>query len=436
LLAVFGVLGVVYAILEMLKAKKMQSVPFHKPSDIAQKGAASADAKGWVSTEGSANAAQPLIAPMSGQPCLAYEITVMRKWEKSVQTEKGTETKRGSDKVHEEYKGTVFQVSDGTGAVNVDAGKKPDIAMEKSHSATVKVGLVIPGTLEFGHLQLNTPRLPKDSRTIAFEATETILKPCPTLYAMGTLKPGAPPTIGNPDGIVGRLVLSHKGREKLLASTKRNMIVAYAIGGVLALGGTGLGIFGPKSKGGCDDFVNATKCDGRIYLSSGIDYQWTVQKAGTYKLVIHQPKVKNPIDGAITVTDAKGTKVAYDDGGSAGADATITQAFAPGVYTVNVKDFAGSTIKGGYGFRLEVAQLDAGSAAPNTEQAGLQPAVVPSGSATCEKAVVCCKAFTSGKSDAACDSLRNAADATCKSSINSFKKAAKHNKAAKAACSG
>ena len=160
IVAVFGVAGVIFGIRMMLKGKKMGAVPFHKPSHIVQQGPQAADAKGLVSTEGHVVAVgAPLVAPMSGQPCLAYEITVERKWEKMVKTEKGHTKKTGTTKAFSDYKGTVFQIADGEGGVLVDTNEKPDADLEKAHSSTVSVGMVLPGMLTFGGLQMNTPHV-------------------------------------------------------------------------------------------------------------------------------------------------------------------------------------------------------------------------------------------------------------------------------------
>ncbi len=426
ILAVFGLAGVVFALRMMLKAKKMQAVPFKTPGEIARDGAAAADQKGLVSTEGPAQPIEPLTAPMSGQPCLAYELLIERKWEKETVTERGTEKKTGSDKIFDQYRGSVFQIGDSAGSVQVDATKRPDADFEKSHSSTVRVGMMIPGTLAFGQMQLNTPALSRDARTVSFVGTEKILKPG-NLYALGALQGN---TIVEPPGaLAGKLTLSSKGRAKLLSSTKRNMILGYAIGGVLVLGGVPLGIFGPSPKSnGCKDFVGTTACNGRMTARDGIDYKWTVPADGTYKVSVKQPKVKYPIDGTLTIFDEKGQQVAYNDGGEPGKNAEVSQKFAAGTYRINVRDFARSTISGGYSFNLEVAPV--AEELPKVAAAAIAPA---EGSEACEKAVACCTAL-SGKDPSSCGALRNATDATCESTLKSYRKAAKHNKAARAAC--
>ena len=63
-----------------------------------------------------------------------------------------------------------------------------------------------------------------------------------------------------------------------------------------------------------------------------------------YKLVVKQPKVKYPIDGTITVYDADGKQVAYNDGGSPGANASVSQQFAAAGYAVTTGTPRSSTL--------------------------------------------------------------------------------------------
>lgn len=365
-LSVFGFVGLIFGLLQMLKGKKMNAVPYRAPSQIAQLGQGAGDAKGLVSTEGAVGQENLLYAPMSGRPCLAYEITIERKWEKSERTENGTQTKKGSDNLHREYKGTTFSIQDGQGQVWVDASTQPDASMEKAHNSAMNVGLLglIPGTLQFGNFQMNTPAiLSLDSRTIGFEGTEKIIPPSGTLYALGQLTAGPQGVlVSTPKGIgTGKLILSNKGRAALVKSTKRNMILGYALGGVLFVGGTALGIFGPKPEPGTSTacaslMTDAVSCDGRLYERDGKDFTWTVTTAGDYLLTVKQPNVKAPIDATLTIK--KGIQqVAYNDGGSPGAEAKIKQHFEPGTYTVNVRDFARDKVKGGYGFHLDIAAV-------------------------------------------------------------------------------
>ena len=368
-LSFVGFIGLIVGLLQMLKGKKLNSVPFHAPSQIAQLGPGAADAKGMVSTEGMVAPHGLLTAPMSGKPCLAFEITVERKYETTERTENGTETKKGSSSIFSDYKGGVFALQDGQGTVLVDATTKPDASFAKAHTSGVNVGIlgIIPGTLQFGNFQMSTPLLTGEGRTTGFEGTEKILEPSGNLYALGALAMGPQgPIMHTPKGIgTGKLILSSKGRASLVKSTKRNMILGYAMGGVMFVGGTLMGIFGPapdmsasSDSSSCSSTLtaDAVNCDGRMYERDGLDMKWTVPTAGEYTLTVTQPKVKYPIDPSLTVTDATGKELAHDVGISKGAEAKVTMKFEPGTYTLNVRDTFRDKVKGGYGFHLAIVR--------------------------------------------------------------------------------
>lgn len=368
-LAFCGFVGLVVGLLQMLKGKKLNAVPFRAPSQIAQLGPGAADAKGLVSTEGAVSQQGLLTAPMSGKPCLAFEITVERKYKTTERTENGTQTKTGSSSIFSDYKGGVFALQDAQGTVLVDATTKPDASFEKSHSSGVNVGIlgIIPGTLQFGNFQMNTPLITGEGSTTGFEGVEKIVPPSPNLYALGALAMGPQgPIMHTPKGIgTGKLILSAKGRAALVGSTKRNMIIGYALGGVMFVGGTLLGIFGPapemsasSGSSACSSTLttDVVTCDGRMYERDGYDMKWTVATAGEYTLTVTQPKVKYPIDPSLTVTDATGKELGHDVGISKGAEAKLTMKFEPGTYTVNVRDTFRDKVKGGYGFHLDIAR--------------------------------------------------------------------------------
>ena len=180
---------------------------------------------------------------MSGEKCLAYEIVLTREYEKTEQTDEGPKTKSGSDKEHSEWKGSRFVIRDAAnGTIPVEVDKLPDADFVKTHESKVKIGLMIPGTIAFGQLQMQTPQLPRDSRTTGFVGVEKIVKPG-HMYALGALKNGA---ISTPKGLTAALTLSGKGREKLLGSTLRNMKAGYAVGAASLVVGIVLSIIAPK----------------------------------------------------------------------------------------------------------------------------------------------------------------------------------------------
>lgn len=373
ILAFLGFIGLILGLMQMLKGKKLNRVPFRAPSQISQMGPQAADGAGLVSTEGAVGQQGLLTAPMSGRPCLAFEIEVSRKYEKQERTENGMKTVRGSSNIFSDYRGGIFAIQDGQGQVFVDASQKPDASFDKSHSSGVNVGIlgIIPGTLQFGNFQMNTPLLTGEGSTTGFEGVEKIIPPSPNLYALGALaqSPNGP-VMHTPKGIgTGKLILSTKGRAQLVSSTKTKMIVGYAMGGVMFVGGTLMGIFGPAApprdpnakQDHCESTLNTEEvaCDGRMYDRDGYDMKWTVKTAGDFTIVAKQPPVKFPIMATLTIKDATGKEIAHDDGGVAGAEAKVVQHLEPGTYNINVRDFLKDKVSGGYGFRLEISKKEA-----------------------------------------------------------------------------
>lgn len=390
ILAFLGFIGLILGLLQMFKGKKLNRVPFRAPSQIAQMGPQAADGAGLVSTEGAVGQQGLLTAPMSGRPCLAFEISVERKYEKQERTENGMKTVRGSSNIFSDYRGGVFSIQDGQGQVFVDASVRPDASFDKSHSSGVNVGIlgIIPGTLQFGNFQMNTPLLTGEGSTTGFEGVEKIIPPSPNLYALGALAqtPNGP-MMHTPKGIgTGKLILSAKGRAQLVSSTKTKMIVGYAMGGVMFVSGTLMGIFGPDppprdpnaKQDHCESTLNTEEvaCDGRMYERDGYDMKWTVKTAGDFTIVAKQPPVKYPIMATLTIKDATGKEIAHDDGGVAGAEAKVVQHLEPGTYSINVRDFLKDKVSGGYGFRLEITKKEAPApvASASITSADIKPA--------------------------------------------------------------
>ncbi|WP_394828984.1 hypothetical protein [Pendulispora albinea] len=392
-LAFVGACGVVFGVLQMLKLKKMNRVPHRRPSEIVQLGPGAADAKRLVSTEGFVQPGQQqLFGPMSGQPCLAYEISVEVKWEKFSETEDGVDKTTGTDKVHTEAHGCQFYVTDGVGAVVVDSNGDIETSMEKTHSSTVDVKNVarLPTALQFGQMMADTPVVPdnRDANILAFVGTERILRPSPTLYALGQLDM-APhgPTLRVPKGIgTGKLILATKGRAHALKTAKRNMILGYALGGVLALGGTGAGLFAPKAEasagpGACPaEIVDpAVDCDGRMNSREGKTYAWTLREAGHFNVKVDAPAVNNPIVVQVTLESSDGRKIAEGHGVGFGPTRIDRQPLEPGSYRLVIHDLLERDVQGGLGFHLSVEREAAPTegevdAAPSAAAVAPEPA--------------------------------------------------------------
>lgn len=249
-----GILLVVIALIALgiylhqnSKAGKIRTVPFKKPSEIGQQGMGAADAKQMISTEGQVTG-QPLIAPMSGQPCLYYEIEVIRGYHKTSTNSQGHHTKTNSTKqLLDQKQGTVFTLHDGTGGVGVDCTKKPAADLKESHRSRQNIGLIVPSQVQFGNMRMQTEALVANlvgmltdgGTTDYYEGIERMVPfvQGQTLYALGKLgQSPAGMAIGDPGGL-SSLMLSDKGREGALGTAVKNAKIAMIVGGVLGLGG-------------------------------------------------------------------------------------------------------------------------------------------------------------------------------------------------------
>ena len=387
LFLVLGAVALSIGIVFFLKMKRIAGAPFMGTGEIAQNPGV-ADAKGMISTEGEIVAGQAVAAPCSGQPCLYYEVTIEREWEKLVKTQEGTKTQSGSTRVTTNKGGAVFQLNDGTGVVHVDARESVDADLTKAHDERIAIGMMLPGELVFGHMRMQTPVNLGPERTTGFKVVEKILPAQGKLYACGKLANGA---ISKPGW--SSLILSHKGRTALLGSSKTRAMVGLIAGAVFMVSAVPAFIFGPKASadtGGCPTALSdaQSKCEDRIYSADGKDYAWTVTKPGLYTIRIVQPPVANPIDSTITVKDSAGAQVGYNDGGKPGADAVVSQVFAAGTYSINVRDFSHEEVQGGFSYSLLVSFDGAQAPALPAASADVAPAASAAGATTLTSATV------------------------------------------------
>lgn len=151
-------------ILNQAKAKKILAAPFEKTGEIA-KNPPVAGAKGTVRCEGALAVPQPLMAPCSGKPCVYDEIELVRHWEKTVQTENGLETEKGTPSISTNHQG--------------------------QHRAHVPAG--------------------GDHRTVGVKCIEKIIPAQGNLFVLGELAAGA---IRSRSRARGRFVTSSRGRAR------------------------------------------------------------------------------------------------------------------------------------------------------------------------------------------------------------------------------
>lgn len=356
LLIALALAGLAFGLLQHLKGKKLAAAPFHKTGHVASN-PDSADTKGMVSAEGAVHMPQPLIAPCSGKPCVYFEVTVERLWEKSVNTENGVKTEKGTSNVRTDKGGARFWLDDGSGPVTVDARESVAADLKQSFTQTQNVS---SGDVGFGTAyRVSVAPSFGDERVTGVRAVEKIVPAEGNMYVLGKLSNGV---IAKSDGLLGKLQMHSEGRDHLLGQTKRNARIGLAAGAALLVGGTAAAAFGDKpADTSCQALLDATpdkvECSDRLYNDDGNTFTWKVSKPGTYALSLAQPPVKNPIFGRITVTDASGKTVAKAVGAGKGAATLVAAPFAAGEYKINVRDDVDGyvkTVKGGFGYSLNV----------------------------------------------------------------------------------
>ena len=354
--------GLIFGLLQRSKMKKILSAPFRKTGEIASNPQAG-DAKGTVSTEGAIQVQQPLQAPCSGKPCLYFEVKVERMWEKQVNTENGVKTEKGTSTVSTTEQGSQFYVNDGSGPVGVDAREKLDTDLTKSFEQAQNVSY---GDLVFGQFSVHVPYHGGDERTTSIRAIEKILPSEGNVFVMGKLAGG---NITKQDGMLGKLLISTKGRDKLVGSTKRNSILGFVAGGVLFAGGIPMSIFGEAPKDSCANMSNALTdgvCSGRVSDNSGTSHEWKVTKEGVYKIAVTATGTNANMKLWPKVLVTKDGKEMGEDGSESGESAKVIANFEKGTYKIKVADVSASHVgklKGGAGYTLNITQASAAEAA-------------------------------------------------------------------------
>src|SRR5437016_5729217 len=198
------------------KAKKILAAPFHKTGEAASNPSV-VDARGMVSTEGAVATSTPLGSPQTGTPCVYFEYKLEKEIEEYKTTDRGTQKSKRWDDVEDRKQGTVFQLDDGSGPISIDATQGAlDCDLKQTYSgppggggAAASMAQVLSGGTRY-------------------RVTEKILPAQGNLFAMGKLNAGV---LGKADGVLGRLMLSTKGRDGLVAHTKKIATICWVVGG-------------------------------------------------------------------------------------------------------------------------------------------------------------------------------------------------------------
>ena len=355
LLVGLAVIGLVFGVLQQLKKKKILAAPFKKTGEIAANPQAG-DAKGMISTEGAVSNDHAFIAPCSQKPCLYYEIKIERMWEKTVATENGVKTERGTSNISSQEEGTTFFLDDGSGPVRVDAREKVNADLTKSFEQQHSLSY---GDVNFGQYHVSVPYSGGDQETTGVRCIEKIVPAEGKLFVMGKLAGGA---ITKQDGMLGKLMIHTKGRDKLIGRTKIKSIVGFVLAFMFAAPGGYFSIFGeapPESKNTCQNMQNELKdgvCNDRYTDNSGKTFTWKVTKAGPYVVTV----AGTGSDRMLKLWPNVVIKKDGDDIAEAGETTGTTKLvanFEKGEYKIVVTDVDPrhvSKLKGGVGFTLDI----------------------------------------------------------------------------------
>jgi hypothetical protein len=231
-LVALGIIGLIYGIMQKLKAGRVADAPLVSTGDAAQKGAAVASPKGAISAQGNVLCQQPLISPVTGTPCLYYMLKVTASW-KDGDTQKTKELTK-------EKRAAQFAIDDGSGPVWIDARDGGDFEPTQKKEETKGTGLLggITGQdLVFGNYRVSTGMLSLGTK---YTVEEQVLPIVPKLYACG--KVGSSNEITAPGW--RSLIMSNKSRDDLLASATKGAKIFLAGGAGAFVVGLALGIVG------------------------------------------------------------------------------------------------------------------------------------------------------------------------------------------------
>ena len=201
-----GIIGFIWGVFQKIKAGRVAGAPLAKTGDAASRGAAAAGPKGTISAQGNVVCPQPLISPVTGTPCMYYELKCTANWKEGDTTR--------SKEIHKEKNAAPFTIDDGSGPVPVDAREGGDFEPTKKHEETKGAGLlgsIIGGEIVFGNYRFQTGMF---ASTAKFTVVEEVLPLQQHLYACGKAA-DAGGAITAPSW--RQLILSNKTRDELLA---------------------------------------------------------------------------------------------------------------------------------------------------------------------------------------------------------------------------
>lgn len=367
-LLVLSLVATAVGVMQRRKGKKILATPFRRTGEVAASG------QGTVSCEGAVQVQAPAIAPVSGKPCVYFEIELVQEWTKTVVTEDGVKEEKGTSTLSTTKNGAVFYVNDGSGPMGVDPRQGMDVELEKSFEQSQAMS---HGTFTMGQFHAHVPHAGDGKTGRSVKVIEKIVPADGKMFVLGHVDPFR--NITKPQTMLGSLIASRKGRDALLGATKRNATIGFVAGALFLLPGGAMAAFGePMSTDGLsqgclitDESAAGAPCTGKIYGDYGSDVTFTVTKAATFQISGAAPVGKKlPLIPKLDIKDASGKVAVKDAPGMAKVD------LAPGTYTINIRDSipgAAKNFKGGFSYEVAVKRV---ALAPAPAVA-LAPAVLP-----------------------------------------------------------
>lgn len=314
---VFGILGFIVFFMQKYKGGRIANTPFHKTGEVASKGDEVAGDKGALSTEGKVvfNEDDLLEAPVQGGKALYYKLTVQASWKSGDNSKTVT--------VHEEKKGVVFGLDDGSGVCQVDPQKGGDFDPLDKFSKTKSRGLISTikgGGLEFGEngFQVHPGGRVKGHiipESAKYEVKEEVLRPQPQLYVNGKYADGV---IGSPSW--ASLYVSGKSRDETLADTMALANKTKMVGIIGSAGGAVMLIIGLIFGGG-DKPADTKTADTKPAVEAKADAKPAAGKADAKPAAKSDAKPAAGSGGAKAGGAPKAGGAAKTGGGAAGGGA-------------------------------------------------------------------------------------------------------------------
>jgi hypothetical protein len=177
-----------------------------------------------VEVKGTSRCEQPLLAELSGLPCVYYSMKVTREyeetcWETDSRGDKVSRQKRASEVVAQNTRSCSFEVDDGTGRVQVEPSEAA-ITAEKVCERFER-GEPDSGSLSLPHARLcaGSAIIQEGQRTVGYRYEESLVAVGVSIYVVGeaTDRPGQV-VIRKPAKGGGNFLVSVKSEEELTRS--------------------------------------------------------------------------------------------------------------------------------------------------------------------------------------------------------------------------